>query len=392
MVLRGWLEGHAVTLTLENGVLTVMFEDGGVLTLDQVGRLWTLYAEEHHFYRSLDGSVLARWTDKDVQQRRRLWPTEADLVLLRASLSAQNLRDELALEAPPEVVLELDQVLGRAAAFDIGAARADIDHYQRVYKPIGILPPDQRLALVLQMTEGCPFNACAFCARYKDRPFHVKSPQELRAHIADVRAYLGDSIHLCQGIFIADANALVAPQQQLVELFDLVGQEFGETQIYTFQDGFSGQTKPADDYAALAKRGLQRVYVGLDSGHDPLLAWLHKPGQADDTIRAVQQIKAGGVDVGLVVMLGVGGQRYAEGHVRDTISALNDMGLGGDDLLCFVESTPFGALYTTPSGGPDPWLLTQSQMLAQREDIVAGLRFDGTVPQTTTCDVCEFIY
>ena len=49
------------------------------------------------------------------------------------------------------------------------------------------MPPDQYLAMVLQATEGCHYNQCSFCHFYRDRPFHVKSDAELRAHIEAVR-------------------------------------------------------------------------------------------------------------------------------------------------------------------------------------------------------------
>lgn len=392
MVLQGWLEGQPITLTLERGTLRATFKDGAMLTLDRTGRLLTFYAEGHHFYRSLSGDVLAKWADKDIEQRRRLWRTEADLLLLRASLTAQNLRDELTLETTPELAVELNEILELAVAFDVGAGRADMNRHHRVYKSIGVLPPDQRLALVLQVTEGCPFDTCAFCTPHEAHSFRVKSPQELHDHAAVVRAYLGDLIRLCQGVFIANPNALVTPQQQLVELFDIVNQEFEAAQISTFLDGFSGLAKSADDYAALAEWGLQRVYIGLDSGHDPLLAWLHKPGQAADAVQAVRRIKAGGVNAGVIVMLGIGGQRYAEGHIHDTIEVVNQMELGGDDLLYFSESTPFGNLHTIQSDGSDLWFLSRSQIQAQREAITAGLHFDGAPPLMATYDICEFIY
>jgi hypothetical protein len=392
MILHGWLKEQPVTLSLNRGVLTVAFDEGTVLAFDQVGRFLIFYAEGHHFHRSLNGNVLAKWIDKSIQQYRRLWRSEADLLVLRTCAMAQHLRDELVLEADPELLVELTPILDRAAAFDVVTARADVNRYNRVYEPIGIFPPDQRMALVVQMTEGCPFETCAFCDFYQDRPFHVKSPRELRAHVKAIHTYLGDLVRMHQGIFIADANALVAPQGQLLELFDIVDQRFGKTQISTFLDGFSPQAKMAGDYAALAERGLDRVYVNLESGHDPLLAWLRKSGQAADAVATVQQIKAGQVSVGVVVMLGIGGQRYAEGHVADTIEAVNLMGLGQGDTLYLTEFMPLEAFRTVSSDAPDLQPLPRSQMQAQREAIVAGLHFGDERPQIATCDISEFVY
>jgi hypothetical protein len=401
MVVRGSLDGQPITLSLKRGALTVALDERTVLAVDRAGRLWSFYAEGHHFRRGLNGSVLAKWSQEGVRQRRRLWRSESDLVVRRAASIMQALRDRLTLEttpahrsqAAPEVAYEILKILARAADFDVQAAHADVDHYHQVYKPIGILPPDQYMALVLQVTEGCSFNTCTFCSFYKERPFRIKSPQELRAHIAAVRAYLDDSILMRKGVFVADANALVVPQRQMAELLEVVAEEMGKPQeIFAFLDGFSGQKKAAEDYAALAERGLRRVYVGLESGHDPLLAWVHKPGRAADAVAAVRQMKAGGVSVGVIVLLGIGGKRFAKGHIRDTIAAVNQMELGPGDLLYFSEFIPAGTPYETHIAAPELSPLSRSQMQAQREAIISGLRLDERRPQIATYDIREFVY
>ena len=37
------------------------------------------------------------------------------------------------------------------------------------------------------------------------------------------------------------------------------------------------------DWSELSARGLRRVYIGMESGHDPLLDWLNKPGDATES-------------------------------------------------------------------------------------------------------------
>jgi hypothetical protein len=391
MIFHGWLDKQPITVSLNQGVLTVAFDEGTVLAFDQSGRLVVMYAEGHHFHRSLNGVVLAKWVEKGVQQRHRLWRSEADLLIFRTSQTARDLLQNLVLETTPEIVAELRQILKRAADFDIVAARVDVNHFHRVYKPLGFLPPDQRAALVLQLTEGCPFKDCSACSFYQEHAFHIKSSQELLNHFAAVRAYLGEQIHFCQGIFLADANLLAAPQAQLTDSFDLIRREFKQTRIATFLDGFP-ENKSAEDYAALAQRGLQCVYIYLDSGHDMLRAWLGKVGQAYDAVHTMRQIKAGGVNLGVIVTLGIGGQRYNEGHVRDTISALNRVKLGQEDQLYFAEFTPLNAPHTAQSGAPDLWPLSRSHMQVQRQAIIAGLDFEDESLQASSYDVCEFVY
>jgi hypothetical protein len=394
-----------VTLNVQPGSLTAALDEQTVLAYDRAGRLWSAFFFGCTFRRGLDGGVLGKWTEHGQRERRRLGRSEASLIVDCSAALMSGLADSAVFDAPPRAVQEIETLLHRAMRFTAPVACTDADHFLRVYRPLGILPPDQYLALVLQMTEGCSFNTCTFCTFYRDRPFRIKSPDEFRAHILTVRDYLGDSLMLRRGIFLADANALVVPQRQLVPLLQVLREEQMELRglrefqpdaaipLFAFLDGFSGSKKSADDYAELAAHGLTRIYIGLESGHDPLLSWLHKPGRAADAVEAARAIKASGVKVCVIVLLGAGGTRFAEGHVRDTIDVVNVMALGAGDLIYFSDfvslpGQPYGQIAEHDAVKP----LTVDQMRAQRREIASGLKFTGAPPKLAIYDIREFVY
>lgn len=393
MIIRAAMhDGRTVTLNLQPGSLTVALDEQAVLAYDRAGRLWSAFFHGVTFRRGLDGGVLAKWTEDGRRQRQRLWGSEAALVVDRAATLMSDLGGAT-FDADPPLRQELVALVERARHFTARLARDDAARFLKVYKPIGILPPDQYLALVLQLTEGCSFNTCTFCTFYRDRPFRIKSPAEFRAHILAVRDYLGESLLLRRGIFLADANALVVPQPQLVTLLQVLRDTGERRPLFAFLDGFSGRKKSAADYAELASFGLRRVYMGLESGHDPLLEWLRKPGRAADAIEAARAMKRGGVSVCVIVLLGAGGARFSGGHVRDTIEAINAMGLDADDLIYFSEfvampDQPYGRIAEHDQIEP----LSIEQMRWQRRAIEAGLEFPGSRPKLATYDIREFVY
>ena len=227
--------------------------------------------------------------------------------------------------------------------WDWAALQADARRFGEIYRPVSILPPDQYLALVVQATEGCSYNQCTFCDFYRDRPFRVKSADELRAHIAAVQAFFGPAIGLRKSLFLADANALVVPMPRLRAWLDVIAEArilSVDAGIFSFMDAFDVQRKTADEWAELAARGLRRVYIGMETGDDGLLRWLRKPGTAADVSDAVSLLKRAGIAVSVIIMTGVGGERYAEAHVCGTITALNAMPLGAGDIVYF---SPFVA-------------------------------------------------
>jgi hypothetical protein len=92
-------------------------------------------------------------------------------------------------------------------------------------------------------------------------------------------------------------------------------------------------------------------------------------------------------------MIGLGGDRYAAGHVSDTIAALNAMPLDRGDILYFSdlverEHTPYPALARAEGIRP----LTPAEMQAQRQAIRSGLRFASGGPILSRYDIREFVY
>jgi hypothetical protein len=84
---------------------------------------------------------------------------------------------------------------------------------------------------------------------------------------------------------------------------------------------------------------------------------------------------------------------FGAGHERDTVAAVNAMGLGEGDLVYFsdlveVPSTSYPVMAADAHIRP----LTREERRQQRERIRAGLRFASAPPQFATYDIREFTY
>ena len=87
-------------------------------------------------------------------------------------------------------------------------------------------------------------------------------------------------------------------------------------------------------------------------------------------------MKAGGLAVGVIVLLGAGGHTYAREHVQETMRIVNAMQLDADDLIYFselVESEGLPYVQDAYQAGLQP--LSPAERLAQGEAIEAGLKF-----------------
>jgi hypothetical protein len=402
MVLRATHGSSSFVISFKPHSLAVGRDDTCVVSWDLGGRLYSSHQPDSTWRRGLSGHMLKKCSGAAGRSRGTCSVEEADAVVdaaarfAKETVAAIGSADWRWLTPLEPVVAQLVvSHLNLSAQFDSAHARADIRRFATVYSPVGILPPDQYLSLVVQATEGCAFNTCTFCDLYHDG-YRVKSSDQFRAHVADVRAYLGASVSLrSRGIFLGAANALAVPMATLLDMFEILVEELDAIPrgVCTFVDGFTGARKSVADYRRLGDLGLRRVYVGMESGHDPLLAWVRKPGVAADALETVTRLKAGGLQVGVIVLTGLGGDRFAGGHVRDTIDVIARMGLGDGDLVYFSElveapATSYPRLATAcgvESFAPD-------RCRAQRDAIRDGIRAGGSSPSFATYDVREFVY
>lgn len=402
MVHQGIWNQKFLTISAKLNCLTISVESREVFSFDRHGRLWTALVDDISYRRGLDGKIVAKWqTPNRGRGRRWLTSVEAEQLIARGQTLVSQIhggieKGEISLSPPPDKQGIED--IQAAICFDPAAAERDAQEYARIYKPVGILPPDQYLSVVLQAAEGCSFNTCTFCDFYRDRPFRIKNPQQFSSHVRAVKQYLGKGLSLRRTVFLGDANALVIPMPRLLELLDIVHNELDVERlggIYAFLDGFSGERKATQDYARLASLGLKRVYIGMESGHAPLLSYLHKPGSPEDVIQAVRNMKSGGVAVGIIILLGAGGKKYAASHVHDTINAINAMPLDMDDLIYFSELVENENLPYVKDAYQNALLpLNDQERSAQSEAIESGLIFSsqGGTPHISRYDIREFVY
>jgi hypothetical protein len=405
MVILGKWKEYTLTLSLKANCLTVSFQswfESEVYSFDNAGRLWTAMVKNISYRRGLDGKIVAKWTSEAFNHERRwLSKEEARALEEQARLAAVNLYDSVVdgtAQLQNELPAESQQIFQRITAFDHVRVEQDIARYHRVYYPVGILPPDQYMAVVLQATEGCSFNTCTFCTFYRNRPFHIKTPAELSEHIQGVKAFLENGMSLRRTIFLGDANALVVPTPRLLSLFDTIHQHLDVEKlggIYAFLDGFSGEKKTVEDYQELKKRGLKRVYIGMESGNEELLRFLKKPGKPEDVIQAVNTMKSAGIAVGIIILLGAGGKTYAKGHIQDTIRAINRMKLDLDDIVYFSELIESeGMEYVRDAYQAQLQPLSPEEQLSQADEIERALDFSesGGTPHISRYDIREFVY
>lgn len=328
-------------------------------------------------------------------------PTQAPRVvsgaLINQSTSEPAEREPVAATVTAPRHSELDKArsrLERIVAWDARARRNESEKFAATWRHVGILPPDQYLSVVIELTEGCSWNECTFCELYRGVPFRLKTSSGLTAHIAAVQEFFGEGLSLRRSVFVGSANALCAAPHRLLPLMAQVHAAFPHHPLTAFVDVATGAPRSVAELEGYARAGLRRVYVGLETGSPELLRWLGKPGAPDEAVALVQRLHAAGVSVGIIVLVGAGGERFAPVHLAETARILRAMELSGRDLVYLARLTihPGGAYARrAESEGVKP--LDTSALDAQCEGFRTSLRAASEGgPRMARYEVDEFVY
>lgn len=202
-------------------------------------------------------------------------------------------------------------------------------------------PPSEADSLILQVTVGCSWNRCTYCAMYRDREFRVRPVAEVVAEVAAAAAW-ADGV---RRVFLADGDALAAPPEALAAVLEAVREHLPEVRrVGAYADSRSILRLGAGGLAELAGRGLGIVYFGPETGDPETLRTVRKGATVERQLEACRAVRSAGLKLSLMVLLGLAGVAGSRRHAEATGRFL-------------VEAAPdwAAALTVTPVPGTELW-------------------------------------
>ncbi len=190
------------------------------------------------------------------------------------------------------------------------------------YEGTVIRPPSEWNSIILQVTVGCSHNHCTFCGAYRDKQFRIKKQTEIEQDLAFAAQYCRRQ----KTVFLADGDALVIPHQQLVRLFKNIRRQLPWIRrISLYANCRDILARSGEQLRELKDLGLGRIYMGLESGHDPTLVAVKKGATAAEMLRAGRRVRRAGVFLSVSCLLGLAGKKYSLAHAAATAELLRAM-------------------------------------------------------------------
>jgi radical SAM superfamily enzyme YgiQ (UPF0313 family) len=234
-----------------------------------------------------------------------------------------------------------------------------------------IRPPSEAHSIILQVTVGCSHNKCTFCGAYKGVRFRIKDGTAVDDDIAFAARYCKNQ----KRVFLADGDALIIPTARLEEIFSSIRQNLPwVNRISLYGNAKSILRKSIDDLKRLKALGLDRIYMGLESGHGPTLKNIRKGVTPAQMIEAAAMVRDAGLFLSVTVLLGIAGEDQSIIHARETGRVLTEMKPNqiAALTLMLLENTP---LYNDARTGSFQ-LPDQNKLLAELGILVEAIDLD----------------
>lgn len=236
-------------------------------------------------------------------------------------------------------------------------------------------PINEAGSYILQCTIGCSHNRCTFCAMFKDKKYRERSMADIKEDIQMARRHYGDVQH----VFLADGDAIAMETEQILEILELLYSTFPSLQtVASYAGPQSTLKKSISGLCSLRAAGLNRAYLGLESGDEQILQQVNKGADAEQMLQAGQNLVNSGFDLFCIVQLGLGGRERSREHVLATADIVNRIQPQNLNALTFtpVPGTP---LYRDAQAGKfqllDPFETLEEMKLLFENISIDGLRF-----------------
>ena len=240
-------------------------------------------------------------------------------------------------------------------------------------RQIVIRPPVEAGSVLIAVTGGCNWNRCRFCGTYKGiygitQDYAIRPLEDV---LKDIDLY-AEKIDHGYPVFLAGGNPTSAPTDYLVKIIKYVRTKMKNvTRVSCYAKALDILRKSEEELKQLEEAGLDIVYMGLESGSSKILRIMKKGTNAESMIKAGKKLLNSGIKLSLYIMLGLGGKKLSEEHVKGTARVLTEINptIFRFRTLNILPNTP---LWDEWKRG-DFELLSPVECLIEERDIIANL-------------------
>ena len=195
-------------------------------------------------------------------------------------------------------------------------------------------PPSEADSFILRVTRGCAHNSCTYCNMYRGVKFEKLSDEQIMRQIAMAYSVDRDGV---RKVFLADGDALVLPTDRLLKILETLKKYFPNLErVASYSAPGDILRKSVEEMTQLRKAGLTLLYYGMESGDSQTLKDIRKGVNGEQSIEVGKRVRAAGMELSIMVILGIAGVEGSERHALATAHAINEIKPNYLSALCLM--------------------------------------------------------
>jgi len=189
------------------------------------------------------------------------------------------------------------------------------------YRGAVIRPPSEADSLIVQVTYGCSNNTCDFCGTYLEKPFAVRPFDEVVEDVTGLPVTVRQRV---RRVFLADGDAMALSTRKLDQILDLLHRALPNLErVSSYANARNLLNKPVEELSGLRERGIELLYLGLESGDEQTLADIHKGMTVAEQVEGCRRASDAGMQLSVTAILGLAGRERSLVHAAATGDALS---------------------------------------------------------------------
>ena len=165
--------------------------------------------------------------------------------------------------------------------------------------------PMERGTYMLPVTVGCSYNRCRFCMLFKHLSYRELTLNQIEQELIRVKNAGGSP----KRVFLGDGNAFQLGTGRLMEIIGLLRRYFPECSAVHMDATVTSIAQKSDaELADLARAGVRRLYLGIETGLDDVLRFMDKDHTLPQAYEQISRLSAQDIQYAAHIMTGIAGK------------------------------------------------------------------------------------
>lgn len=181
-------------------------------------------------------------------------------------------------------------------------------------------PPMEKSSFMLPVAVGCSYNLCTFCTLFKHLKYRQLPMEQIESELQRVKALEGNP----KQIFLGDGNAFGLKTDYLLEILERIHFYFPQCSMVNMDATVTNISHKTDEeLRQLKEAGVCRLYLGIETGLEDVLAFTKKDHTLEQAYTQIQRMQDAGMVFNAHIMTGIAGKGRGLENAEKTAEFFN---------------------------------------------------------------------